>query len=174
MDDEDVLARIREDGALRAALDLVGDFDVERVDPIEELELPDGERPVPIAGCASGGTYFLCGPAGTRRPVLYADSEGRATLAAADLAEALTLFTALASWRDALDGHPLDELEEEVRADHPDLDVVRERVRTALGLSALTPEEARERLRNAARRTVPDFLPRPTGHEGHYEPMHSG
>ncbi|MDE3721704.1 hypothetical protein PWG71_09920 [Nocardiopsis sp. N85] len=146
MDDEDVLARIRDDGALRAALDLVGDFDVERVDPIEELELPDGERPVPIAGCASGGTYFLCGPAGTPRPVLYADSEGRATLAAADLAEALTLFTAPASWRDALDGHPLDELE----------------------------EEARERLRNAARRTVPDFLPRPTGHEGHYEPMHSG
>ncbi|MGW9347003.1 hypothetical protein SAMN05421803_13334 [Nocardiopsis flavescens] len=174
MDEEGVLERIRNDGALRSALDLVGDFDANRLDPVEELELPDGSRPTPVAGCAAGGTYFLCGPPGTRRPVLYAGSEGQATLVAADLAEALAVVTASASWQDALGGHPLDELEEEFRADHPGLDEARERIRAALDLPALSPEEARERLFAAARRTVPGFLPAPVGHDGRYEPMPFG
>ncbi|MFL1379893.1 hypothetical protein [Nocardiopsis protaetiae] len=174
MDEEGVLARIRDDEALRYALDLVGDFDVSRLDPVEELRLPDGSRPTPVAGCAAGGTYYLCGPIGTRRPVLYASSEGQATLLAADLAEALAVITALASWQDALGGHPLDELEEEVRADHPGLDRERERIRAALGLPALAPEEARERLLAAARRTVPGFLPVPVEHDGCYDPMPVG
>ncbi|WP_306371309.1 hypothetical protein [Nocardiopsis sp. CC223A] len=174
MDEEGVLARIRGDEALRSALDLVGDFDADRLDPVEELELPDGSRPAPVAGCAAGGTYYLCGPAGTRRPVLYAGSEGQATLLAADLAEALAVVTALASWQDALDGRPLDGSEEEARADHPGIDAARERIRAALALPVLTPEEARERLLTAARRTVPGFLPVPVEHDGHYEPMYTG
>ncbi|WP_017589442.1 hypothetical protein [Nocardiopsis ganjiahuensis] len=74
-----LLTRIRTDHVLAGYLEWPGDFDVTRLDPVEELRLPDGSPLEPVAGCGGGGTYYLCGTHGTEpRPVLYTDSEGRA------------------------------------------------------------------------------------------------
>lgn len=168
-----LLRRIERDPSLAAALARVGDFDIKRREPVEDLVLPSGERPHPIAGCGAGGTYFLCGEAGNeQRPVLYADSEGRAALVGADLAEAVTIITVLPYWSDLAKGLPLSELGSEVRADHPDFDVERDRLLHALGLIPVPEEEAAARLLAVAARTAPDHLPRVPG-SGHrpYEPL---
>ncbi|MFF6789736.1 hypothetical protein ACFY9C_11715 [Streptomyces filamentosus] len=92
---DDLLRRIEQEPSLATALAWPGDFDVERRDPIEKLALPTGIPLHPIAGCGAGGTYYLYGEAGAEeRPVLYADSEGQATLIGADLVEAIAARTA--------------------------------------------------------------------------------
>ncbi|MFF1358940.1 hypothetical protein [Streptomyces sp. NPDC058297] len=91
------LRRIEQDPALSASLVRPGDFDIDRRDLMDDLVLPTGAALHPIAG----GTYYPCGEAGTEeRPVLYADSESRATLIGADLVEAVTLIVVLPFWRD--------------------------------------------------------------------------
>ncbi|NUR57419.1 MAG: hypothetical protein HOV87_01710 [Catenulispora sp.] len=141
-------------------LDLVADFDITRRDPVENLSIPAGLPLTVIAGDASGGSYYLVGdePA-ARRPVLYADSEGGASLIAADLAEAVAIFIALAWWRDATGGTDLAELEAEIRENEPDIDELRDRLLAATGVPAISPEQARELLLAAAARTAPDFVP---------------
>lgn len=171
-----LLHRIERDPSLAATLAWPVDFDIARRDPVEDLVLPSGERPHPVAGCGAGGTYFLCGKAESgQRPVLYADSEGRATLVGADLAEALTLITVLPFWRDLAKGLPLGELGSELRADHPDFDVERDRLLHALGLTPVPEEEAVARLLAVAARTAPDCLPRvPDSDHQPYEPLFEG
>ncbi|MBQ0828400.1 hypothetical protein [Streptomyces tagetis] len=93
---ETLLHLIEQDPTLTATLACPCDFDITRRDPVEDLVLPTGRPLRPIAGCGAGGTYFLCGePGAEERPVLYADSEGQATLIGTDLAEALTLLAVL-------------------------------------------------------------------------------
>ncbi|MGW2109697.1 hypothetical protein [Streptomyces sp. NPDC001948] len=158
---DDLLRRIEQEPSLAAALVWPGDFDVERRDPIEDLALPTGIPLHPIAGCGAGGTYFLCGEAGTEeRPILYADSEGQATLIGADLAEAITLIVVLPFWRDLAKGFAISELGSDLRADHPDFDAERDRLLHALGLASLSEEEAAARLLAVAARTAPDYVPR--------------
>ncbi|MGW7595924.1 hypothetical protein ACWGK9_43610, partial [Streptomyces rubiginosohelvolus] len=104
--DEALLHRIAEHPETAAYLACDGEFDLARTDPIERIALPNGLPVEPVAGCNAGGTHYLCGPAapGGQRPVLYTDSEGRASLIAESLAEALTLAITLPTWHDALDG----------------------------------------------------------------------
>jgi hypothetical protein len=170
---DDLLQRIETTPALADLLVCPGDFDIKYRDPIEELRLPSGLPLTPIAADGAGGTYFLCGPPGTTRPVLYADSEGQATLMAADLVEAVTLIAAYPYWRDLLCGHSIDELEEEILSDDPDFLVARAELLDLIGVTPPTPEEAIARLRAASARTVPDFLPiaQLEDEEGFYELM---
>ncbi|MET9223355.1 hypothetical protein ABZX65_31990 [Streptomyces sp. NPDC003300] len=157
---DDLLRRIAQDPALAATLAWPGDFDIERRDPVEDLVLPTGIPLHPIAGCGAGGTYFLCGDADTEtRPVLYADSEGGATLIGDDLAEAVTLIAVLPFWRDLAGGFPIGELAAELRSDQPDFDARRDHLLAALALPPLTEEQAAIRLRTTAARTTPHYLP---------------
>ena len=156
---DDLLHRIETSPELADFLVCPGDFDIKHRDPIEDLSLPSGLPLTPIAADGAGGTYFLCGTPGTTRPVLYADSEGQATLMAADLVEAVTLIATHPYWRDLLFGHSVEELEEELISDDPDYLVARAEFLDLLGVTPPTPEEAIARLRAASSRTVPDFLP---------------
>ncbi|CAL9461821.1 hypothetical protein SUDANB145_02652 [Streptomyces sp. enrichment culture] len=157
---DDLLLRIEQEPSLAAALAWPGDFDVERRDPIEDLALPTGIPLHPIAGCGAGGTYFLCGEADAEeRPVLYADSEGQATLIGANLVEAITLIAVLPFWRDLAKGFAISELGSDLRADHPDFDAERDRLLHALGLDSISEEEASARLLAVAARTAPDYVP---------------
>ncbi|MHA6762697.1 hypothetical protein [Streptacidiphilus sp. PAMC 29251] len=129
----------------------------------------------PVAGCNAGGTHYLCGPAfpGGPRPVLYTDSEGRASLIAESLAEALTLAIVLPSWHDALAGFRPPALNSDYLDDHPDHPAVRDRLLAALQLPPAADREVLDRLLATAARTVPDgFLPYvPDDEDSAFEPM---
>jgi hypothetical protein len=158
---EALLTRIENDPVAAARLAWPGDFDITRRDPVEDVRLPSGLALRPIAGDGAGGTFFLCGePGDAERPVLFADSEGQAALIGADLAEAVELIVSCPMWwRDVRPGVSPEELDAEVRADHPDLDREREELAAALGLTPPPVEEVIARLRRTAARTAPDFLP---------------
>ncbi|WP_328719629.1 hypothetical protein OHT52_09140 [Streptomyces sp. NBC_00247] len=175
LSDQALLRRIAAHPEAASYLACDGEFDLARTDPIEPIALPNGLPVEPVAGCHAGGTHYLCGPAvpGGPRPVLYTDSEGRASLIAESLAEALTLAVALPSWHDALAGFRPPALSSDYLDDHPDHPVVRDRLLAALRLPPATEREALDRLLAAAARTVPDgFLPHcPDGEDSSYEPM---
>ncbi|WP_232667903.1 hypothetical protein [Pseudonocardia sp. TRM90224] len=125
-----------------------------------------------MAGSGDGGTYFVCEEAEGERPVLYTDSEGRATLLGADLVEALTLVVALPFWGALAQGFTIAESGSEIRDDRPDFDDQRAGLVRSLALSPLSEEEAAARLRSVAARTVPDYLPHVVGDErSRYEPI---
>jgi hypothetical protein len=63
-----MLDRIRTNARAAALLAQVFDFDTARLDPVEPVHLASGAELHPIAGDASGGTFFVCG----NGPVLYA------------------------------------------------------------------------------------------------------
>lgn len=155
-----LLARIRSDPALSGYLEWPGDFDITRLDPVEEMRLPNGNPLEPVAGCGGGGTYFLCGEPGTEpRPVLYADSEGRAALIGADLVEAVSLIASFPYWQDLAEGMEPGELRAMVEEDLPDFAELHRGLLTTLGIEPLPSNTALRRLRTAVKRTVPDFLP---------------
>lgn len=170
----DLLHQLESDGEIADLLRWPGDFDLGRRDPVEELHLPHGLPLMPIAGCGSGGTYFLCGhPDDEQRPVLYASSEGQATLIADDLHGAITLIATFPFWRDLGQGFPITDLEAEMHEDHPDFNERRERLINRLGLPRLSAAEAVTRLRTVASRTAPDYLPTAVGEAEPYEPVFS-
>jgi hypothetical protein len=155
----DLLRRIESDPEVAELLAWPADFDITRR-PEEQFTSAGGSVLEPIAGCGGGGTYFLCGPsAASTRPVLYADSEGQATLIGEDLAETIALVVQFPFWRDLLLGHDADALESEYRADCPEYDEVRDRLMALLDIAPLTVVEAVDRLRRVAVRTAPDFVP---------------
>jgi hypothetical protein len=156
---EGLLRLLEAEPQVARALDLVADFDVTRRDPVERLAIPAGLPLVPIAADGTGGTYYLVGgPQETRRPVLYADSEGCGTLIAEDLAEALSMFIALGFWQEAGHGFPLETTEENLRESEPDIDTIRADLYVATGVDLLTAEQARDLLLSAAARTAPDYV----------------
>lgn len=158
---DDLLRRIEQDPSLAAALVWPAEFDIARRDPVEDVVLPTGMPLEPIAGCGAGGTYFLCGEAGSGpRPVLYADSEGQATLIGADLVEAVTLLVVLPFWQDLAGGGSIDEAGAEFRAEEPDFATERDQLLDALGLPRTTEADAAKRLLAVAARTAPDYVPR--------------
>ncbi|MFD9543242.1 hypothetical protein [Streptomyces sp. NPDC060022] len=173
--DDALLERIAAHPEAAAYLACDGEFDLARTDPIEPIALPNGLPVEPVAGCNAGGTHYLCGPAvpGGPRPVLYTDSEGRATLIGESLAEALTLAVVLPSWHDALAGFRPPALSSDYLDDHPDHPATGERLLAALGLPPATEQEVLDRLITTAARTVPDgFLPYVPGDEDSaFEPM---
>ncbi|MYS14313.1 hypothetical protein [Streptomyces sp. SID4982] len=155
-----LLHRIEQTPALAGALVCPSDFDITRRDPIDTLLIADGVPLHPMAGRDAGGTYYLCGPAGSgQRPVLYTDSEGRATLIGADLIEAITLVVVLPFWRDVQSEFTLDELKSELLEHHPDFEAERDRLLHALDLPALPEAEAATRLLTVAARTSPAYVP---------------
>lgn len=164
--DDDLLRRIETEPELAGLLAWLGDVDIERRDPVEELRIPSGSPLTPVAGDGSGGTYFLCGDPGGPRPVLYADSEGGATLLAAGLVEAVTLVAAYPYWRDLAHGHTVQELDEQITADSPGFPKARAKLLALLDVVPPTAEDALARLRSSAARTVPDFLPIARHEEG--------
>ncbi|WP_237530378.1 hypothetical protein [Streptomyces sp. SID3212] len=175
LSDDALLRRIGADPEASAYLACDGEFDLARTDPGEPIALPNSLPVEPVAGCNAGGTHYLCGPAvpGGPRPVLYTDSEGRATLIAESLAEALTLTIALPSWHDALAGFRPPTLSSDYLHDNPNHPTVRDRLLAALRLPPATEEEALHRLLTTASRTVPDgFLPYvPDDENSPFEPM---
>ena len=163
----DLLRRLEGDEELASLLMVHGDFDIKRRNPVEELALANGLPLTPIAGDGAGGTYFLCGEQGEpERPVLFADSEGRAVLMAASLVEAVELTVHFPYWHDLPRGHDPGALEAEYRADRDDFDAVRAELIDLLGLSPLTLEEALARLRAAVARYEPGFVPTCVTHNG--------
>ncbi|MFR9795358.1 hypothetical protein ACL02U_05520 [Streptomyces sp. MS06] len=175
LSDSALLHRIAAHPGVAAHLACAGEFDLARTDPIESISLPNGLPVEPVAGCNAGGTHYLCGPATPDgpRPVLYTDSEGRASLIAESLAEALTLAIVLPSWHDALAGFRPPALNADYLDDHPEHPAVRDRLLAALRLPPATAEEVLDRLLATAARTVPDgFLPHvPDEEESAFEPM---
>lgn len=171
----DLLARIRATPWLAELLAAGFDFDVTRVDPVEQVWLANGESLTPVAGDAGGGTFLLT----SAGAVVYAGSEGEGGLIAADLREALALVVGLPSLHDAL-ARPLDDdlrdrldrIDEEIRQDDvlrgpdwPGLDEARARIRGALELPEA--DGLLDRLHEAAA----DEFYRPISEHGPYEPM---
>ncbi|MGW2614818.1 hypothetical protein [Streptomyces sp. NPDC001500] len=175
LSDDALLQRIAAHPEVAAHLSCDGEFDLARRDPIESIALPNGLPVEPVAGCNAGGTHYLCGPAlpDGRRPVLYTDSEGQASLIAESLAEALTLAIVLPCWHDALAGFRPPALNADYLDDHPDHPAVRDRLLAALRLPPATDQEVLDRLLTTAARTVPDgFLPHvPHDDDSAFEPM---
>lgn len=126
------------------------DFDVSRVanGPVEQVHLAGGESLEMVAGDGSGGAFMLVGSgavgSGAQRPVVYVGSEGEGGLIATSLRDALALVVGLSSIHDATskpfgeDGGELrawlDEADEYIRDDWPQLDADRDRLREALDL----------------------------------------
>ncbi|MFJ9836533.1 hypothetical protein ACIRU2_34870 [Streptomyces sp. NPDC101169] len=173
--DSALLQRISAHPEVASFLSCDGEFDLARTDPIESITLPNALPVEPIAGCNAGGTHYLCGPAvpDGPRPVLYTDSEGRASLIAESLAEALTLVIVLPAWHDALAGFRPPTLNADYLDDHPGHPAVRDRLLAALRLPPATDREVLDRLLITAARTVPDgFLPSVfEDDESAFEPM---
>ncbi|MCP2340159.1 hypothetical protein [Actinomadura rupiterrae] len=163
-DNAALLRRIETDQKLADLLLWPGDFDIVRRDPIEDVFLESGTSLTPIAGDGAGGTYFLCG--GVDGPVLYADSEGQATLMAADLTEAVTLIAVLPYWQDLGFGWSLEDSEAALLAEEPDAAEHRAELLALLAVTPPSHQVVADRMRAAASRTAPDFQPKARHDDG--------
>ncbi|RKN45704.1 hypothetical protein D7294_04355 [Streptomyces hoynatensis] len=173
-----LLTRIENDQALSRYFEWPCDFDVTRREPVEVLHLSSGAPLVPVAGCGTGGTYFLCGEpaagatggaADDERPVIYTDSEGHSGLIAHSLREALELIAGIPYWKDCLhlsraeQARPEADLLEELESDFldavPEFDPEQQRAAVrALGIELPERTVLLRRLREALARTLPDYV----------------
>ncbi|MEV4517926.1 hypothetical protein AB0K00_54335 [Dactylosporangium sp. NPDC049525] len=164
----DLLARISATPRLAEQLAVHFDFDLTRLDPVEDVHLAGGVKLTPIAGDAAGGSFLLT-PTGA---VVYAGSEGEGGLIAHDLRDALALVVGLPSLHDAL-SRPFDddlaawlaECDAEIREDFPELDETRAQVREELDLP---PADA---LLATLHTAAADDTYRPISEHGPYESM---
>lgn len=143
--DRALLDQIRATPWIAALLARLFDFDVSRAanGPVEPVHLAGGESLEMIAGDASGGAFMVVG-SGSQRPAVYVGSEGEGGLIATSLRDALALVVDLSSLHDATarpfgdDGSQLRDwlaqADHYIRADWPQLDTERGRLREALGL----------------------------------------
>jgi hypothetical protein len=157
-----MLDRIRNNPRAAELLADVFDFDITRLEPVEPVRLESGTDLKPIAGDASGGTFYDCGG-----PVLYASSEGSAGLLAADLPGALELITGIPVWQDVVThSSDLDEMRAafesaitEYRAEfEPEIDTHRAAVAEALGIAEVPADELLARLRTCLTDRAPEFV----------------
>ncbi|MGW1198442.1 hypothetical protein ACWD4B_21775 [Streptomyces sp. NPDC002536] len=153
-----------------------GDFDLGRGDHVEEVHLASGAALEGFAGDGAGGTYFFCGDGGEERPVLYADSEGRAALVAFGLRELLQLLLVAPWWRDCREftEEESGELAAEFLEDVPDAVNRRDRAAAVLGILLPTEIEALARLREVAVEASKDFALIFTPENEPYEPLLQG
>jgi hypothetical protein len=165
--DDELLRRIREQQDVREVLAWPFEFDLSRDEPGDGARISSGQPIIAIAGDFAGGIFYLCGDPAARRPVLYADSEGGASLVAADLTEVIELAIGLPYWRDCLKysggGEPRSMLqaagylEAAIRGAEPSIDDRRTWVSTQLSVALREPEELINRLYDAVRNTSPNF-----------------
>ncbi|WP_019814938.1 hypothetical protein [Saccharomonospora saliphila] len=150
-----------------------GDFDLDRGDHGEEVHLASGAPLEGFAGDAAGGTYFFCGDGGEERPVLYADSEGRAARVATGLPELLRLLLVAPWWRDCREFTAEEgrELAAEYRENTPDSQLRRDRAAAILGLTLPTEAEVLARLHEVATGAGRDFLLIFTAENEPYAPL---
>lgn len=136
-----------------------GDFDLDRGDHGEEVHLASGQALEGFAGHGAGGTYFFCGEGGEERPILFADSEGRAALVAVGLPELLRLLLVVPWWQDCgtFTVEQSRELAAEYLEDIPDLPARRDRAAAALGLTLPPEGDVLARLRETATVEGRDF-----------------
>lgn len=171
-----LISAIRDNAEAVRFLDWPGDFDLTRGEHGEPVHLASGAALEGFAGCGAGGTYFFCGEGGEERPVLYADSEGRAALLAVGLPELIRLLLVAPWWMDCRAFTEVESavLEAECRADIPDLTDRRDRVAAALGLTLPTAGAALSRLREVATTVGPGFRLIFTPEGTPYDPLISG
>jgi len=148
-----MIDRIRNNPRAAELLADVFDFDITRLDPVEPVRLASGGDLTPIAGDASGGTFFDCGG-----PVLYASSEGSAGVLAPDLTAALELIVGIPTWHDVVGSAPdLDAMREAFTSSYaelkdefePEIDAHRAEVAAELGLADVPADELLARLRTS-------------------------
>ncbi|MEU5629504.1 hypothetical protein [Streptomyces tendae] len=84
---ESLIAAVREREGAALFLAWPGGFDLDRGDRVEDVHLASGAALEGFADDGAGGTFFFCGEGGEERPILSADSEGAAALAAIGLHE---------------------------------------------------------------------------------------
>ena len=157
---QSLITAVRTHDDAAAFLAWPGDFDLDRGDHGEEVHLASGAALEGFAGHGAGGTYFFCGEGGEERPILFADSEGRAALIAVGLPELLRLLLVAPWWQDCrtFTAKESRELAAEYLEDTPDIWARRDRAAAALGLSLPAEAEALARLREAATVTGRDFV----------------
>jgi hypothetical protein len=149
-----VLDRIRNSARATELLADVFDFDLTRTDHGEEVRLASGGELRPVAGDASGGTFFVCDGG----PVLYASSEGDAGILAADLTAAVELVIGMPTWHDVVSSAPdLDAMRAAFESSHtelrtefePEIDQHQAEVSAELGLDRVPADELLARLRTS-------------------------
>lgn len=155
-----LITAIVENEAAASFLTWPGDFELDRKEHVEEVHLASGATLEGFAGDGTGGTFFFCGDGGEERPILYADSEGGATLVALGLAQLLRLLLVAPWWRDcrAFTAAESRELAAEYLADMPDLVARRDRAAAALGLDLPTDAEALATLHRVATEAGDDYV----------------
>ncbi|MBB5805036.1 hypothetical protein F4560_004804 [Saccharothrix ecbatanensis] len=168
-----LLTVIAEDDDVARFLGWPGDLELDRADHVEEVHLASGATLEGFAGDGCGGTYFFCGDGGEERPVLYADSEGRACMLAIGLPELLRLLLVVPWWRDC---RTFTAEESAARAaeyvqDIPDLVAQRDRAAAALGLTLPTETEVLTRLHEVATGPGKDFVLIFTPENEPYDPL---
>jgi hypothetical protein len=168
-----LITTIREHDSAARFLAWPGDFELDRSDHGEEVHLTSGATLEGFAGDGAGGTYFFCGDGGEERPVLYADSEGRAALVTIGLPELLRLLLVAPWWRDcrAFTAEESDRLAAEYLEDLPDLALRRERAAAALGLDLPSEADVLARLREVATTAGKDFILIFTPEDEPYDPL---
>ncbi|MFF5500002.1 hypothetical protein [Streptomyces aquilus] len=151
---------VREQDEASRFLAWPGDFDLDRGDHVEEVHLASGAALEGFAGDGAGGTFFFCGEGGEERPVLYADSEGRAALIALGLPELLQLLLVAPWWRgcQAFTAEESHKLAVEYLEDIPDLVTRRNRAAAALGLVLPTEGDVLARLQEVVLGVGKDFV----------------
>jgi hypothetical protein len=169
--DEEILGLIHADEELAGLVEDVCEFDVTRGDDW----LLSGDEYEPVAGDATGGTFYLCGEA---RSVLYVSSEGQAGVLGGNLRKALEVMVGLPSWPDCLKfsdgGDPAvmltaaEHLRRDELSDDPERATRRLEVAAALSLDLATMPELVARLRDAVAGTPPEWV---TTDEGAYESL---
>ncbi|MGX1269587.1 hypothetical protein [Streptomyces phaeoluteigriseus] len=171
-----LIASVRAHDEVAGFLARVGDFDLGNGDHGEEVHLASGARLEGFAGDAAGGTFFFCGDGGEERPVLYADSEGRATLVAVGLPELLRLLLVVPWWRDctAFTAEQSGQLAAEYLADLPDLVADRDRAAAVLGLGLPSEAAVLARLRETVVGLGQDFVLVFTPEGEPYDPLFTG
>ncbi|WP_447003553.1 hypothetical protein ACRAKI_28380 [Saccharothrix isguenensis] len=168
-----LLTAIAEDDDVARFLNWPGDFELDRREHGEEVHLASGAALEGFAGEGGGGTYFFCGDGGEERPILHADSEGRASLVAIGLPELLRLLLVAPWWRDCrtFSAEEVAGLAAEYRQDIPDLPAQQARAAEALGLTLPTGIEAVTRLREVATGPGKDFVLIFTPENTPYDPL---
>lgn len=153
-----MLDRIRSNARATELLADVFDFDITRTDHVEPVRLASGADLTPVAGDASGGTFFVCGGG----PVLYASSEGEAGILAADLTGAVQLIIGVPIWHDVVGAAPdpdamraaFDSSYAELKDEYePEIDEHSAEVAAELGLTPVPVDELLVRLRTSLANT---------------------